>query len=437
MINPEFQRHLWLQFSRHRLLAMPAVLALIFLVAAMGSNEGAANLGWVAVLLFIGIVWFWGLHNAAAAINDERQQQTWDQQRLSALSPWALSWGKLLGSTLFNWYGGGICLLVLLLVDLPQRPLATAKLALTLVLVGVLLHAAAMALGLHAIQSRGQQRGTLAWLLALPSLSLISILGETRSGWHLWWRLELSSQQLLLYSMLFLAPCAVFAVWRLMSNALQVRTLPWAWPLFAGLLTVYLAGFQPAASAHDIIGIGLLTAAAMTYGALFSEPNSIVLWQRVQARVQSGDWRRALQQLPLWPTTLALTLGFALLHSVSPPPATLATVGEDWLWQAASPLALSLLLLRDCGILLFFAFADNARRVATTSLLYLLVIDALLPALANAAGLDGLAALFLPLGRLHGLSAVAVAGLHAAIALALVRWRWRKNLSPQAAVAAA
>ena len=46
MSNPEFKRNLWLSFSTHRLIGMPALLALTFLAVAYAdfSSEVAGSL---------------------------------------------------------------------------------------------------------------------------------------------------------------------------------------------------------------------------------------------------------------------------------------------------------------------------------------------------------------------------------------------------------
>ncbi|MDE3106492.1 MAG: hypothetical protein KGK08_15075, partial [Acidobacteriota bacterium] len=115
MNNPEFKRNLWLSFSRHRLIGMPSLLGLTFLALTFTDQQGevAGSLYNVSVWLFIFIVWLWGARNANATIVDELRDHTWDQQRMSALDPWTMTWGKLFGSTSFNWYGGLMCLAVI------------------------------------------------------------------------------------------------------------------------------------------------------------------------------------------------------------------------------------------------------------------------------------------------------------------------------------
>jgi len=110
-VNPELQRNLWLEFSLHRLVVMPCVLALLFLCAALGtqpnSDVGVTTTG---LLLFIGLAGFWGARRAADAVTEEFRGKTWDGQRMSALGPWAMTWGKLVGSTSYAWYGALMCL---------------------------------------------------------------------------------------------------------------------------------------------------------------------------------------------------------------------------------------------------------------------------------------------------------------------------------------
>lgn len=93
-MNPELRRNLWLEFSLHRLIGMPAVLALLF--ALFGSFGGAwrERVFTAALWGFVILAHFWGTRQASAAVTDEVRDRTWDWQRLSALSPWQMTWGK-------------------------------------------------------------------------------------------------------------------------------------------------------------------------------------------------------------------------------------------------------------------------------------------------------------------------------------------------------
>jgi len=110
-MNPELRRNLWLELSTHRLVAMPAVLFLVFvLFASRNVGDWAEIVFTTAVGLFIVIVPLWGTYKAAESVTDEVRDRTWDWQRLSALDPWRMTWGKLAGATAFTWYGAAICM---------------------------------------------------------------------------------------------------------------------------------------------------------------------------------------------------------------------------------------------------------------------------------------------------------------------------------------
>lgn len=438
MINPEFKRNLWLQFSLQRAIGMPAILGLAFLAVHLASApDSAATLYRFAFGLYIALVFLWGTRNASAAIADELRDKTWDQQRMSAMSPWAMTWAKLFGATAFNWYGGAICLGVMLLAAVMRPEILSLPNLLTIIAAGVLVHAVALALNVHMsrIESRIVQRGGIGGLVMLAALISVSLFTGIAGKTVQWWGVSIRHDLFVLGSTLLFAACAVFAAWRVMSNALQVRTTPWAWPAFAVLLAAYLAGLD-AQRTLLFSGVGLMVAGAMTYIALFSEANDVAVWRRVVERLRAGRWREAFEHLPLWPTTLALVLCFALAASFAFAGGAHALSGTVRLWPLDRPafvylpLVIALMVLRDAGAYLFFAFADKPRRVEGSALLYLVLMNTLLPFLAQAAGLTTLHALLLPFNPAHGFFNVLIMGGHAALALGLMAWRWRWRRHP-------
>ena len=64
-MNPELQRNLWLEFSLHRLVVMPCVLALLFLCAALSTQPNPdVGITTTGLLLYIGLAGFWGARRA-------------------------------------------------------------------------------------------------------------------------------------------------------------------------------------------------------------------------------------------------------------------------------------------------------------------------------------------------------------------------------------
>ncbi|NTV14118.1 MAG: hypothetical protein HGA96_09365 [Desulfobulbaceae bacterium] len=432
MFNPEFRRNLWCEFPGHRLLAMPVMLGLIFLTASLAdSAHVAAGLYRTATVLFVFIVWFWGARNANGAISDEIREQTWDQQRLSALEPWRMTWGKLFGATAYNWYGGLICLAVAIPAGLAAQGSASLVTIAALVASGVLIHAAILTLSLHGSRQPTSmpQKNGIGWLALVLIFALFANLANKGGTPQIfWWNQAIDREFFWLASSLFFAAATVFAAWRVMSNALQVRTRPWAWPLFSLLLALYLTGIGDPAGQTEIAALpslALIVAMVMTYAALFSEPCGPLELRRLKLRQDSGDWQGWLEYLPLWPTTLAAAFVYALLATVSAPPPPAAQSAQEMLTGIA-PLALALMLCRDCCLLLFFAFAPQPGRPTWTTLLALGALDFLLPFSAKAAGMTQLSWLILPLGSGNPWAAVLVMTLQAGLALGLLSWRWRR-----------
>jgi hypothetical protein len=432
MTNPELKRNLWLQFSPHRLIAMPVLLGLLFLAGAASSREALAAM---VTPSFVLIVWLWGTRHVSASIVDELRDKTWDQQRMSALQPWTMTWGKLAGASSFAWYGGAICLAVGIATALSMKDgslAATLRHSVILVAVAVMLHASAMTVNLHAskVETAVIQRGGAAWVVVILGLAIFPWTYAEQPKTVHWWALTVRHDDFLLGSCLFFACCAVFASWRVMCNALQVRTLPWAWPLFTILLTIYGAGLYPDAANIIFFYVGAAIAALLTYAAAFSEPNGIPLWQRVLLRFRQGDMRGMLEHLPIFTTSLALLFVFAVIGTL------LGVPRQDSLQfpivQNGVLIAIAFAVLRDIFVLLFFSFSKNPKRVEATTVLYLVVIYGLLPFLAKTLELDSLRYLLLPIEPVHGLHASLIMAGHAALAFGLVVWRWRWHTSQSA-----
>ena len=143
-VNPELRRNLWLELSLHRLLAAPMVIALCALLIAAASNQDAfEKLAGTALYGFAAIVLLWGTQLAGASVVEESRDRTWDAQRMSAIGPWTMTWGKLLGAPAFAWYGGLILLLIFLTTgsDLKVPVIQTAA---VMICSAILMHATAL-----------------------------------------------------------------------------------------------------------------------------------------------------------------------------------------------------------------------------------------------------------------------------------------------------
>ncbi len=439
-LNPELRRNLWLELSVHRLVAMPAILALVLALVYAASNDKLDATAGAAALIAAVLLGIWGTRCAADCVMEEVRARTWDGQRMSAIGPWAMTWGKLFGSASFAWYGGLISLAVVVLCAPRGWAHAPAKVAALIVAGSLLAQAAACFGGLVAARKGQVRQGVFNVLLVVLLIVFIgpgtSLVGSADHAPARWWGQSYERLNFVLLSAACFAAWAVFGCYRVMCAELQVRTLPWAFVAFIAFLTAYLPGFWivPEAGFAGMLNVvligGLLIAAALTYVQLLSEHSSVLVFRRVLLRLRRGESRRALEELPCWPVGLALAgvfsvLGLALLDPI-------ATPGSSDRSLALVPLPVFLLLARDAAILLIFSFAWQPRRVETATFFYLVLLYGIVPGLLKAAGMETIADLVLPPVLEAPGKATLVAAVQLAIAAALVHWRLRSYARQEA-----
>jgi hypothetical protein len=446
-MNPEFKRNLWLEISPARLAIMPVVLTLIgLLVVALNLDDPQGSLFVAFSVLFLGLTVGWGSLLVLSSINNEVSERTWDQQRLSALTPWEMAWGKLFGSAAYAWYGGLLCALVAGFAALSGRDFLTHCVWMLVGAVGaVALHAWLMAIRLHTLDSRSEKASSLAGrlfglFLLLQSLPVILVLlrnpaSQTRGDIGSWWSLGLPMPIQSLLVALLLLGLGLVALWRSMGKQLMVRAVPSAWVLGVTGLGLVLAGFFPQTRWGSSLWMTLTaTALASTYIALFTEPNNRLVWQAVLYHRAHSPARRLWQALPLWPLSWGMAalflLAFTLAGERGDDRAVAPAVLESLLWLAL------LHTLRDCAIYHFFAFRHTTRKPAAMTLLTLFVLGVVLPGLAMSAAPE-LAAWIEPLFAMEellkgrsslGMEAWLAMGLHLLLVAGLVGWRWSASV---------
>ncbi|MBS0336387.1 MAG: hypothetical protein JSS40_06175 [Proteobacteria bacterium] len=429
-MNPELRRNLWLELTLHRLVAVPVALGLILaLVYKMGEPDPFQPMAVTAVSLFIAFA-LWGGVQAGDAVHGEVRARTWDGQRMSAIEPWSMTWGKLAGAPAFAWYGGALCLAAYLAVS-PER--TAPKMALFLAAGMVLLASIALVGSIVAGRKAVVRSPSSAWVLGIVLLFVgpwMSVLSASEAD-IAWWGRSWARLDFLLASTIVFAAWSVFGAHRLMSQELRVRTTPWAWVAFLLFVSAYIAGFgiryhdTPGQKVNVVVIAGLVVSMATIYPLLFSEASGAMAVRRLLLRVAARDRRRLLEETPLWPVSLALAIVFCLL--------TVTLVGprgsEEGFFRGVvlAPVPLVLLAVRDAALYMFFALARQPRRAEAATIFYLLLLYWLVPMLLRAAGAQGLSDLVLPPFWARPGFAAAVAAVQAGIVIAAALWRWRKN----------
>jgi hypothetical protein len=430
-MNPELRRNLWLELTAHRLIAMPVVLALVFaMFIAAQSSDWPAVLFTTATALFLLLVHLWGVRQSSEAVTEEVRERTWDWQRLSALGPWEMAWGKLAGATAFTWYGAAFCLAALGIAAANGAGRGSAGwLALALVASGVALHGALLAASLQAARKDSRLGYRLGTLMLLPALvvaaSFMFMASRAEVGFVSWHGTRYEAIAFVAVSSLVLAAWGVLAAYRQMGHELRTRTLPWAWPAFALFASACLAGFAPRYldAGPVFVMVALYTTVALTYYALFTDHITAMTLRRLVVHAEARQWRRVVEEMPMPATTLALAIVFACAA-----PWAIASLpfGSHFPVVAAYPVATVLFLARDAGLLVCFALGRRARRIEGVTLLYIVLLGWVIPALLRALGLEPLAIAIMPLGALDGWQAALVVAGQVALVWGAVAWRWRR-----------
>jgi hypothetical protein len=436
MENPEFRRQVWLELTPHRLVVMPLILGLllafIYLTAAGVQADGGTAAASAALWIFGGLLILWGTRLAGDAITEEVRGHTWDQQRMSALPPWQLAWGKLLGGPIFPWYGAALCAGVALTLGSAPLPRRAAEVAL-LAALAVLLHAAAVITSLLALRKgatlparTGGLLPLLAFFIAMPVLQATL----TDAAWAerlTWFGLRPTIFGAFFGSMLAFAGWAVLGVHRLLRAELQVRGTPLVWLAFLVFTMTWAAGFVPpelgaGEPVTPLTPTRLLVAYAVAHAAIyalaFAESKQAVVFRRLLWFRSHGQRERFLDELPLWLVSVPVAAAAVGALLLQPEPAVSAL-------QKQLVVGLALLGTRDVALLLALNFGGRAQRADLAGMVYLLVLYALAPGVANTLGLDGLRGFFWPRADVGPLAALAplAAGTLAAVTLAGLRWR--------------
>jgi len=414
-VNPEFRRNIWLELTPRRIVLMAGILALAFFAAALpgGLSYGPSS---IAKWLYYLIVVLWGTRSAALSVVGEIRDRTWDAQRLSSLGPGAMTWGKLFGATAYNWFGGLICLVVLLAgVGVHQGAAVAAVEAVYYVVIGIIAQAASLLASLIAIR-RGQGHSRLeimlyqfvglgaalavylAWSAADPVAALVPQLHAPDT--IPWWGHNIDARAFLLVSLALFAVWILVACYREMRLELMLPNAPTVWTAFLVFLGVYFAGFDSWAKSNssaatlDPVGIRLLlvctTYVFATYLMVLLEPKDRVHYRWLLGQLFSGRLGAWLGGLQAWMVSYIAALIAAA--------ALFAWVGRSQAFGEDEALALAVLglMTRDAAIFVLAHTFAGGGRGDFAAVIVLVALYALVPAILNGMHLENALVLFYP-----------------------------------------
>jgi hypothetical protein len=437
-MNAEFLRNIWLELTPRRTAQMVVVLGLILLTT---ETTSAAPVAEVARVLFYGIVILWGTRSAAQAVVGEIRERTWEFQRLSALTPFEMTWGKLFGATSYVWLGGLICLAVMLAGRMRYGPAPSWHDLFYYPALGLFAHAIALFASLIAIRRRQtrtqfnvfqyQAAGVGAGYVVWQAQRSIASAGSPDVEW---WGMQIGGEQFFLASLAVFLAWALVGCYRLMRQELQVENAPTVWLAFILFMAVYAAGFADLSFVSRLpiisdapplkLAIAHAVLVALTYVAVLFEPKDRVLYRWLGEMLAKGRTAAVLSRLQCWMVAYATAVlsGAALAAQLTgADPATLMVLN--------APMVIAGLgfLTRDIGVFLLFGLAPGQKRGDMPAVIALGVLYLLLPVLLGASGSGGPALLFYPLPTGGGIGALCAWAQALAVWFLVVRTRGHRT----------
>ncbi len=434
-MNPEFQRNLWLNLSPTRLIMMPVVLGTVFLAASVAPDEFGL-VPQIAQTGFFFIVIIWGTWLAARAVVGEIRDRTWDGQRMSAIAPWSMVWGKLFGTTVFVWYGGLICLVVMFQgISAQYGPSEALNQVGLYATAGIFGHAVALLTSLLAVRRQSRHPRIEVFLHQIAGIGGAALVfslwpGNWPDGFDVnlrWYGMTVEVRSFFFISLLTFIVWALIGNYRQMRQELQYSNSALVWLAFMAYAMIYAAGFvdgQTLAMVRSEMNEDLqnlpivdpalmrlvvanLVAAVLAYIMLFLDDKDIVTLRWIAGRIGSGQLVSGLSRVPSWAWSVAASGVLVLLIMILGRPIALdarvaseaADVGfvsnnaADW---RLFVLAGFFFLLRDTGIVLFFKTGRRSRGSDFWALITLAVLYVVMPVIISGFNLGGLMPLFLP-----------------------------------------
>lgn len=429
-VNPEFLRNVWLELTPHRLVGMPAVLlAIFFLTYLIVGDNFTESARVVALALYFILTILWGTRLAGEALLNEIQDRTWDQQRMSSIAPWSMTWGKLFGSTIYPWYGAVICWVVYAVTALQINQADVIKYLLFMLAIAVLSQAVALLSSVQTVKIYQRSASTafmvLGILVALPVISW----AFNETGVISWYGMQIRVLDFLLVSVICFAAWALVGIYRKMREELQFRNTPVYWLGFCVFMAVYLAGSIPVhLPEEELLTFRLFVAYStfivLAYVMVMLEDKNPLMIRRLLVARQQSNWRGVFESTPCWLVTLlsVYVLSVTLMFYAYP---DISLAGRGFSLKPYL-LAMAFFLTRDILIFIFFNMTANRRRADVTALFYLLLLYWLLPSIAGGLNLSLVKSALLPINT-HDMSVSIVSGmLQCAVLVVLVLQRWRK-----------
>jgi hypothetical protein len=449
--NPELQKNIWLELSTQRLILMPAIISLLLFLVNMSIDkpDQAGFLSSLCYMGLVGILIIWGGKVAHDNICNEYNERTWDWQRISAMSPLQLMYGKLFGSPVFNWYGGLICLVLWISFGLSSPNQTFGNLILTTI------STLAYAIGIFSLSlmyalmrirkrnGRDKLKGGVSVLLLLIFLSfaLLPNVAQTLSGNEAFSSIKGSWIGYSLVQNLFYAIWGLIGLHQAMRKEMNYKNSSWLWYIFLFTSGIF-SGIMFAVRLDHFNNLAAYICWSFTFHVIIIaylmaiiETKEITQLRLLFKNLKARNFRYLSYEAPLWMLSLPLifvglilswiTFQFFHIEDVGMPGLNSFSLNQ-FISEAIQPLKLLCILLaaglfivRDFALMLFLNLGTRTKRADGAFILYLFLLYFLIPLLVSKAD-PGMRIFFIPSTELGVLACLFAPAAEAAFVIYLV-----------------
>ncbi|OQX26127.1 MAG: hypothetical protein BWK80_12040 [Desulfobacteraceae bacterium IS3] len=414
--NPELRRQMWIELTPNRLVMMPLTLGAIFFLSYF-AEEPMRMLTTLSLIAFGIIVLLWGTKLAFESVISEVNEKTWHSQRMTPISPLDMIIGKLFGSTIYTWYGAAISSATALISIIYLDDIESFKIFLILLFLGLLIHSFSFLSSLVVIRrNNGREKisynggifiiaGVLIpWLMgAIPSMIFGYRSGHAEIGWY---SLDFLPEDFMIFALIFFLIWSYIGAYRNMKTEFQMANGPFVWTGFMISLMLFLSGLIADNMNDDLYArilsccyLSYFIAIAAAYMMAFSEPKDIVEFRRMINLMKHRQWKAFGEAIPLWLISLGFCLMLCLILLIATPfYSPLDRVIKSKQLPVLYPLNCLFFVIRDLSLLIYVNLkGESQRRADLATLVYLMIIYGLIPAIIGLAGFEELVPVFLPL----------------------------------------
>lgn len=409
-INPEFAKNIWLEFSWQRLLVMPFAIAMICVLIFVSESDNEDYMQEVmeaihtfSLVGFVGVCALWGMKNAGDSITDEYNEKTWDWQKMSITGPWKLTWGKLLGSTVYNWYGGLLCMgLFFATVSYTNYPQRELIMGFVYIVAALLAQGLIILFALQVIRKadgRAKVKSATMFVaigfIFFGGAGFIASLAEAlhyrqTQEYVTWFGLIFTSTAFYLFTGITYLVWVIAGIYRAMRAELQFADKPVWWLAFLVFNLVFAFGVL--VSMPDLnnvtaicicLGVGFVYYLGLSYLLALSEPKDIVNFRLLVSCFKAGNYKKLSENLPLWMVTLPITflVGIAAVIVTIVAGADLNSLYRDFEIREGGSTTLLFILIavfgfvvRDIGVMLLLNLSAKPKRADGAWVLYLALV---------------------------------------------------------------